>query len=69
MDDVTGKNLPQDPGAEADKTIAGIDANKNGIRDDVELVPSLNNIPTPPKQERYFCNMRWHCRWRRYSRW
>ena len=37
MDDVTGKNLPQDPGAEADKTIAGIDANKNGIRDDVEL--------------------------------
>lgn len=37
MDDVMGKNLPQDPGAEADKTIAGIDANKNGIRDDVEL--------------------------------
>lgn len=37
MDDVLGKNLPPDPGAEADKTIAGIDANKNGIRDDVEL--------------------------------
>ncbi|MBU6431529.1 MAG: hypothetical protein KGJ58_02980 [Patescibacteria group bacterium] len=37
MDDVMGKNLPPDPGAEADKTIAGIDANKNGIRDDVEL--------------------------------
>ena len=37
MDDVIGKNLPPDPGAEADKTIAGIDANKNGIRDDVEL--------------------------------
>ena len=37
MDDVTGKNLPPDPGAEADKTIHGIDANKNGIRDDVEL--------------------------------
>ena len=37
MDDVMGKNLPSDPGAEADKTIAGIDANKNGIRDDVEL--------------------------------
>ncbi len=37
MDDVLGKNLPPDPGAEADKTIQGIDANKNGIRDDVEL--------------------------------
>jgi len=37
MDDVIGKNLPLDPGAEADKTIQGVDANKNGIRDDVEL--------------------------------
>ena len=37
LDDVIGKNLPPDPGADADKTIAGIDANKNGIRDDVEL--------------------------------
>jgi len=37
MDDVLGTNLPPDPGAEADKTIAGIDANNNGIRDDVEL--------------------------------
>jgi len=37
MDDVIGKNLPPDPGAEADKTVQGIDANKNGIRDDVEL--------------------------------
>jgi len=37
MDDVMGKNLPPDPGVEADKTVAGIDANKNGIRDDVEL--------------------------------
>lgn len=37
LDDVMGKNLPADPGAEADKTIAGIDANHNGIRDDVEL--------------------------------
>ena len=35
--DVMGENLPPDPGAEADKTIAGIDANTNGIRDDVEL--------------------------------
>jgi len=37
MDDVMGVNLPPDPGTEADKTVAGIDANKNGIRDDVEL--------------------------------
>lgn len=37
MDDVMGVNLPPDPGVEADKTVAGIDANKNGIRDDVEL--------------------------------
>src|SRR3989344_9044228 len=35
--DVMGDNLPQDPGVDADKTIAGIDANNNGIRDDVEL--------------------------------
>lgn len=37
LDDVMGKNLPPDPGANADKTIEGIDANNNGIRDDVEL--------------------------------
>lgn len=37
MADVMGDNLPPDPGAEADKTVAGVDANKNGIRDDVEL--------------------------------
>ena len=37
LDDVMGKNLPMDPGALADKTVAGIDANQNGIRDDVEL--------------------------------
>ncbi len=37
IDDVMGKNLPPDPGIEADKTIEGIDANENGIRDDVEL--------------------------------
>ncbi|MSU45327.1 MAG: hypothetical protein EXS47_01730 [Candidatus Zambryskibacteria bacterium] len=37
LDDVMGKNLPPDPGGEADKTIQGVDANKNGIRDDVEL--------------------------------
>ncbi len=37
LDDVMGKNLPPDPGIEADKTVQGIDANQNGIRDDVEL--------------------------------
>jgi hypothetical protein len=37
MDDVLGINLPPDPGADADKTVQGIDANNNGVRDDVEL--------------------------------
>ncbi len=37
LDDVMGKNLPPDPGVEADVTVQGIDANKNNIRDDVEL--------------------------------
>ena len=37
LDDVMGKNLPPDPGALADATVQGIDANQNGIRDDVEL--------------------------------
>lgn len=37
IDDVMGENLPPDPGVDADNTIAGIDANNNGIRDDVEL--------------------------------
>jgi len=37
LDDVLGSNLPPDPGIEADETVEGIDANKNGIRDDVEL--------------------------------
>ena len=37
LDDVAGINLPPDPGALADATIEGVDANQNGIRDDVEL--------------------------------
>jgi len=37
LSDVMGDNLPPDPGAEADKTVVGIDVNENGIRDDVEL--------------------------------
>ena len=38
LDDVMGKNLPPQPDQKInDSTIAGIDANKNNIRDDVEL--------------------------------
>lgn len=37
LPDVMGENLPPNPGVEADKTVQGIDANNNGIRDDVEL--------------------------------
>ncbi|MCR4281169.1 MAG: hypothetical protein NUV88_02440, partial [Candidatus Kaiserbacteria bacterium] len=38
MNDVNGEHLPPPPDpALADATIAGVDANKNGIRDDVEL--------------------------------
>lgn len=37
IDDVMGKNLPRDPGDDANKTVEGIDSNFNGIRDDVEL--------------------------------
>ncbi len=46
--DVMGNNLPPDPGVEADKTIAGIDANQNGIRDDVELA-IFNKYPNSAK--------------------
>lgn len=38
MKDVDGSNLPPTPDAAlVDKTVEGIDANENGIRDDVEL--------------------------------
>ncbi len=38
LDDVMGKNLPPPPDPKAnDATLEGIDANNNGIRDDVEL--------------------------------
>ena len=38
LDDVMGVNLPPSPDpALVDATVAGIDANQNGIRDDVEL--------------------------------
>ncbi len=48
LSDVMGDNLPPDPGAEADKTVAGVDANKNGIRDDVELA-IFNKYPKSAK--------------------
>ncbi|MEX2052382.1 MAG: hypothetical protein WD991_01645, partial [Candidatus Paceibacterota bacterium] len=37
LSDVMGDNLPLDPGEMADDTVEGVDANSNGIRDDVEL--------------------------------
>ncbi|MDO8560605.1 MAG: hypothetical protein Q7R91_00100 [bacterium] len=38
LDDVMGKNLPPEPDpAVKDATLEGVDANGNGIRDDVEL--------------------------------
>src|SRR3972149_3364926 len=47
--DVTGQNLPPVPDqAENDATIAGIDKNNNGIRDDVELA-IFKKYPTSAK--------------------
>lgn len=51
-DDALGKNLPPDPGPKANDTVAGIDTNKNGIRDDVELAvfkeyPSSARVRAP----------------------
>ncbi len=37
LKDVTGENLPPDPKEMADASVPGVDANMNGIRDDVEL--------------------------------
>ena len=48
LDDVLGKNLPPDPGTLADQTVPGIDANNNGIRDDVELA-IFNTYPNSAK--------------------
>ena len=48
MADVMGENLPLDPKNDANTTIAGIDANKNGIRDDVELA-IFNKYPNSAK--------------------
>lgn len=49
LDDVMGKNLPPQPDEKANNaTIAGIDANKNYIRDDVELA-IFKNYPNSAK--------------------
>jgi len=48
MNDIMGKNLPPDPGTLADKTVQGVDANNNGIRDDVELA-IFNAYPNSAK--------------------
>jgi len=49
LDDVMGKNLPPVPDQKLnDSTIAGIDANKNNIRDDVELA-IFKNYPNSAK--------------------
>lgn len=37
INDVTGNTLPTEPGIASDETVKGIDANNNGIRDDVEI--------------------------------
>jgi len=50
LDTVMGKNLPPSPDqVRNDSTIEGIDANANGIRDDVELA-IFKKYPNSPKQ-------------------
>lgn len=49
MEMVEGKNLPPMPSvAEKDATVAGVDINKNGVRDDVEI-EIFNRHPNEPK--------------------
>lgn len=36
----TSRNLPSNPGSAATATVAGVDANKNGVRDEVEIALS-----------------------------
>ena len=40
--------LPPDPGAAGDATVAGIDINNNGVRDDVERAIHARNPGMPP---------------------
>jgi hypothetical protein len=44
-------DLPPDPGAEGKASLAGVDANNNGVRDDVEIYIELNFSDTPKKKE------------------
>jgi hypothetical protein len=43
------RNAPPDPGPENDKTLAGIDSNGNGVRDDVERYIVANYAESPAK--------------------
>ncbi|MCF7833684.1 MAG: hypothetical protein K9L98_00680 [Candidatus Pacebacteria bacterium] len=47
--DVMGENLPLNPKEKVDTTIAGVDSNTNGIRDDVELA-IFKKYPNSPKE-------------------
>lgn len=42
-------SAPPDPGPDNDKTLAGIDANRNGVRDDVERYVLANYADSPEK--------------------
>jgi len=47
LDDVMGKNIPHIPDATiSSTTIAGVDENRNGIRDDVEIWILENHFPS-----------------------
>jgi hypothetical protein len=43
------RNAPPDPGPENDKTLAGIDSNGNGVRDDIERYIAANYGDSPQK--------------------
>ena len=55
IDDVDGTHLPPAPDpSQANATLAGVDANDNGIRDDVEASRSLQNIQPRPQAQPQF---------------
>lgn len=43
------RNAPPDPGPENDRTLAGVDGNRNGVRDDVERHIAANFGDSPAK--------------------
>ncbi len=43
------RNAPPDPGPDNDKTLAGIDSNRNGVRDDIERYIAANYGDSPQK--------------------